>query len=45
MKRSDLEVYFIMGAENCKEDPLIVLEEALSAGVTFFQFREKETKD
>ncbi|MFP3919414.1 thiamine phosphate synthase [Lysinibacillus telephonicus] len=44
MKRSDLEVYFIMGAENCKEDPLIVLEEALSAGVTFFQFREKGDK-
>lgn len=44
MKRSDLEVYFIMGTENCKEDPLIVLEEALSAGITLFQFREKGDK-
>lgn len=41
MKQSDLAVYFIMGTENCKEEPLKVLEEALKAGITFFQYREK----
>ncbi len=41
MKRSDLAVYFIMGTENCKEDPLLVLEDALKSGITFFQLREK----
>lgn len=42
MNRKDLAVYFIMGTENCKnENPLHVLEEALQAGITFFQLREK----
>lgn len=41
MNRKDLAVYFIMGSENCKEDPLIVLEDALKAGITMFQLREK----
>ncbi len=44
MKRSDLAVYFIMGTENCVENPLTVLEDALKAGITFFQFREKGEK-
>jgi thiamine-phosphate pyrophosphorylase len=42
MNRKELAVYFIMGTENCKdEDPLSVLEDALKAGITFFQLREK----
>lgn len=30
-----------MGTINCKRDPLLVLEEALQAGITMFQLREK----
>lgn len=41
LKRSDLAVYFIMGTQNCVERPLDVLEEALKAGITMFQLREK----
>ncbi|HWI47662.1 MAG TPA: thiamine phosphate synthase [Rummeliibacillus sp.] len=41
MKRTDLAVYFIMGTQNCSSNPLAVLEEALKAGVTIFQLREK----
>ena len=37
----DLDKYFIMGTINCKRDPLLVLEEALQAGITMFQLREK----
>lgn len=36
-----LQVYFIMGSNNCQEDPLQVMKEALDGGVTLFQFREK----
>lgn len=36
-----LQVYFIMGSNNCTSDPLAVLKEALDGGVTLFQFREK----
>ncbi|PFN25491.1 thiamine phosphate synthase [Bacillus cereus] len=36
-----LQVYFIMGSNNCTRDPLAVLKEALDGGVTLFQFREK----
>lgn len=36
-----LDKYFIMGSINCQRDPLVVLEEALQAGITMFQFREK----
>lgn len=36
-----LQVYFIMGSNNCTKDPLVVLKEALDGGVTLFQFREK----
>ena len=42
MKREDLQLYFIMGSENAKQrEPLVILEEALRAGITMFQFREK----
>lgn len=44
MKREQLAVYFIMGTQNVKNrKALEVLEEALKAGVTIFQFREKGT--
>ena len=33
-----LQVYFIMGSNNCTRDPLAVLKEALDGGVTIFQF-------
>lgn len=36
-----LQVYFIMGSNNCKRDPLQIMKEALDGGVTLFQFREK----
>ncbi|WP_152656041.1 thiamine phosphate synthase [Oceanobacillus sp. CFH 90083] len=41
--RELLRKYFIMGSQNCHRDPNIVLEEALTAGITAFQFREKGT--
>jgi thiamine-phosphate pyrophosphorylase len=34
-------LYFVMGSQNCERSPARVLEEALSGGVTMFQFREK----
>lgn len=37
----NLDKYFVMGSINCARDPLTVLEEALQAGITMFQFREK----
>lgn len=40
MNREDFELYFIMGSTNC-ENPLNVLEQALQAGITCFQLREK----
>src|SRR5690625_7642897 len=30
-----------MGSQNCELDPVSILEEAASAGITAFQFREK----
>lgn len=36
-----VDVYFIMGTINCTRPPLVVLEEALEAGITMFQLREK----
>lgn len=39
--QEQLRVYFIMGSNNCKDDPVHVLEEALKGGITMFQFREK----
>ena len=41
LKRDDVAVYFVMGTTNCDRDPLVILEEALKAGITFFQLREK----
>lgn len=41
MDRKLLELYFIMGTANVRENPLYVLEEALKGGITLFQFREK----
>ncbi len=40
MNRDDLNVYFIMGTANSAQ-PLEILEKALQAGITCFQFREK----
>ncbi len=36
-----LQVYFIMGSNNCHKGPLQVMKEALDGGITLFQFREK----
>ncbi|WP_305882088.1 thiamine phosphate synthase [Rummeliibacillus sp. G93] len=41
MRKEDLAVYLIMGTQNCIEPPLQVLEQALQAGITMFQLREK----
>lgn len=42
MKREHLQLYFIMGSQDVKNrEPLAILEEALQAGITMFQFREK----
>ncbi len=42
MNRKQLAVYFIMGTQNVgKQQPLHVLEDALQAGITMFQLREK----
>lgn len=39
--REALSVYFIMGSPNCTKEPTDVLREAISGGITLFQFREK----
>lgn len=39
--RQLLKVYFIMGSTNCVKNPLEVVREAISGGITLFQFREK----
>ena len=39
--RDSLKLYFVMGSQNCDRSPARVLEDALSGGVTMFQFREK----
>jgi thiamine-phosphate pyrophosphorylase len=39
--REALRLYFIMGSPNCLKEPAQVLREAISGGITFFQFREK----
>ncbi|KKK38543.1 thiamine-phosphate pyrophosphorylase [Mesobacillus campisalis] len=36
-----LKVYFIMGSANCRKDPAEVLTDAISGGITMFQYREK----
>lgn len=41
-KRKDLELYLILGTQDLvNRDYLSLLEEALEAGITLFQFREK----
>src|SRR5699024_12335213 len=43
-QRQHLRKYFIMGSQDCgNRSPLTVLEAALQAGITAFQFREKGT--
>jgi thiamine-phosphate pyrophosphorylase len=39
--REALNLYFIMGSNNCLKDPKEVVREAIAGGITFFQFREK----
>lgn len=39
--RQLLKVYFIMGSANCVKNPLEVVREAISGGITLFQLREK----
>ncbi|MEC0284132.1 thiamine phosphate synthase [Terribacillus saccharophilus] len=40
--KEELELYFIMGSQNCQDkDPEDILEQALEAGITMFQLREK----
>lgn len=39
--RELLQVYFIMGSNNCPKNPNEVLQEAIDGGITIFQFREK----
>ena len=39
--RKQLRKYFIMGSQNCDRDPVEILREAVSAGITAFQYREK----
>src|SRR5690625_1138553 len=39
--KSHLRKYFIMGSQNCNRDPEHILQKALEAGITAFQFREK----
>lgn len=41
--RKKLQLYFVMGSNNCINDPLDVLQEAIKGGITLFQFREKGT--
>lgn len=36
-----LQVYFVMGSQNCKKSPESTLAEALQGGITLFQYREK----
>lgn len=40
-QRRYLRKYFIMGSQNCDRDPEEILLEAIKAGITAFQFREK----
>lgn len=39
--RDQLRLYFIMGSTNCPKAPAKVLNEAITGGITMFQFREK----
>ncbi|MBP1932396.1 thiamine phosphate synthase [Ammoniphilus resinae] len=39
--RAALRVYFIAGSQDCLQNPVDVLKQALAGGITMFQFREK----
>lgn len=39
--RELLKVYFILGSNNCRKNPLEVIAEAIEGGITLFQYREK----
>jgi len=39
--RQSLRKYFIMGSQNCDQDPAEILKAAAAGGITAFQFREK----
>lgn len=39
--KQSLRKYFIMGSQDCDQDPVQILESAAKSGVTAFQFREK----
>src|SRR5699024_12312809 len=41
MNSSILRKYFIMGSQNCSRNPEDILLEAIGAGITAFQYREK----
>jgi thiamine-phosphate pyrophosphorylase len=41
MLRESLSFYLVMGSVNCTLDPIQVLRDSLSEGVSLFQFREK----
>ncbi|KGX86524.1 thiamine-phosphate pyrophosphorylase [Pontibacillus marinus BH030004 = DSM 16465] len=36
-----LQLYLVMGSQNCYQDPIEVLQKAIQGGVTCFQYREK----
>src|SRR5690625_6041185 len=39
--KKQLRKYFIMDSQNCDRDPVEILNEAVTAGITAFQYREK----
>ncbi len=39
--KSALRKYFIMGSQNCQDDPANILATAVKAGITIYQYREK----
>ncbi len=39
--RSRMPLYLVMGSVNCRQAPEQVLEQAISGGITLFQYREK----
>ena len=41
--QSLLKLYFIMGSNNCRIEPDLVLQQAIEGGISIFQFREKGT--
>lgn len=41
VQRDIFQLYFIMGSQNTKKNPVDILEQAIKGGITCFQFREK----